>query len=159
MAKRKTVWLKDSLYRQYMKNSPICTVDVLFFDKSKKKILLCKRVNKPLKNKFFSIGGKLLKNESFLDGAIRQAKKELNIKLKPRELIFGGVIGEIHNNSIYKGINYHTVNVYWGCILDNVKKNNFKLDNQHTKYRWFSVKSSRFHPFIKEKMANLISKL
>lgn len=159
MAKRLSDWVKDSLYRQHIKHFPICTIDVLFFDKSKKKILLCKRVNKPLKNKFFSIGGRLLKNESFLNGAIRQAKKELNINLKPAKLVFGGVINEIHPDSIYKKINYHAVNVYWGCIFGENEKNNFHLDNQHADYAWFDIKSGILHPYIKEKIANLSAKL
>lgn len=152
----KDKWIPDSLYEDMVENLPICTVDVLFFNKEKNKILLCKRANEPLKNIYFSIGGRLLKNENFREGAVRQAKKELGIDIDKNKLIWSGVSNEIHSNSIYQKLNVHNVCIYWGCIWSNGK---IILDSQHSECKWFDILDKDLHPLIKKRIKNLISKL
>ena len=86
----------------------------------------------------------MLKNESFEKSAIRLAKSELGIKINPKKLIFAGVINEIHSNSIYPNINYHSVNMkqhlYFGqpkgCLICVAEQNrqmlNTFLGNEHS---------------------------
>lgn len=149
--------LPRQTYRLLMDKTPICCVDVLFFNKDKTQTLLFKRTNKPVENIYFTIGGRLLKNEKLIDGAVRQALKETGIKIRKKLLIPGGVTEDIHKNSIFADISYHVVDVFYGYILDGQEK--IRLDNQHADYRWFSVNDRRIHPFVKNRITGLLKKL
>lgn len=149
------MWIPDDQYKVFMAQLPICTVDIIYFDKSKQRVLLFKRLNKPLKGKYYSSGGRMMKNETFEDCAVRQAKNELGIKINKKKLVFGGVINEIHSESIYPNTSYHCVNVYFGYELRNKK---IKLDSQHSVAQWVSIGNTKLHPFIKEKIKFLSKK-
>src|ERR1035437_711438 len=94
------------LYTQILNVLPILTVDVLFFNKEKTKTLLFKRSNEPLKGVYFSIGGRLLKNEKILDCAVRQALREAGIHVNKKKLIFGGIQEEAHQKSMFGDVSY-----------------------------------------------------
>ena len=66
-------------YQELMDTSPVCCVDMLFFNGDKTKTLLFKRENEPMKGSYFSIGGRLLKNEKMEDCAVRQAFREAGL--------------------------------------------------------------------------------
>lgn len=74
--KNKNQTLALSVYRSLMETAPIPTVDVIFLDKTRTKILLFKRRNEPVKNIYFTIGGRLQKNEKLVVGAKRVVKQE-----------------------------------------------------------------------------------
>lgn len=139
-------------YRKILDITPVCTVDVLFFNSTKTKTLLFKRENDPLKGVYFSMGGRLGKNETLEDCAVRQAFKETGISIKKSKLTFGGVQEEIHPNSIFKNVSYHAVDTFYGYIL---KNESVKLDSQHSDSKWFSVTDKTLHPFIKAKISAL----
>lgn len=141
-------------FAEIMKLVPICTVDVLFLNKEKNKILLFKRTNEPLKGIYFSMGGRLLKNEKMLDGAKRQVSRELGIKLKNKDLVFCGVQEDIHSNSAFKGATYHAVDIFYYTIVDE-KTFVPKLDAQHSDCKWFSVKDKKLHRFVKERLNSI----
>lgn len=140
-------------YRELLNITPVCTVDVLFFNKEKTKTLLFRRVNKPVKGVYFSIGGRLLKGEKMIDAAVRQAKREVGISIKKSQLVFGGVQEEIHRTSIFNNVSYHAVDIFYGYILN---KEVIKLDYQHSDYDWFSVTDKTLHPFIKSKIKSIL---
>lgn len=133
--------------------SPICTVDVLFFNSDKTKTLLFKRENEPLKGSYFSVGGRLLKNEQLQDCAIRKAFEEIGVVVDKEKLVYGGVIEELNPNSIFEGVSYHAVDSFYGYVL---KDEELILDNQHSDCKWFSVFDDSLHPFIKTKISNLL---
>ncbi|HBH71675.1 MAG: ADP-ribose pyrophosphatase [Parcubacteria group bacterium GW2011_GWC1_42_11] len=140
-------------YKELMDISPICTVDVLFFNSDKTKTLLFKRKNQPIRDQYFSIGGRLLKNERLMDGAVRQSLREACVVVDIEKLTLGGTQDEINPNSMFDGINYHAVNTFYGYVLGSEE---IKLDSQHSEYRWFPVTYDSFHPFIKTKIASLL---
>lgn len=154
-ATMKNNFFPDNIYKIFIDKLPICTVDVLFFDKNGNKALLFKRKNKPIKNIYFSCGGRLLKNEKFEDCAIRQVKKELGLKLDKKKLIFGGVINEIYKDSIYKKVNAHCVNIYFGYLLEEIDAKKIIFDDQHFEYKWFDINNKGLYRYIKEKISVL----
>jgi ADP-ribose pyrophosphatase YjhB (NUDIX family) len=145
------------IFATILKSVPICTVDVLFFNKDMSEIALFKRNNEPLKNIYFSMGGRLLKDEKIVGCAKRQVQRELGMKIKDSDLTFGGIQEEIHPNSAFKGASYHAVGVFYYCKVD---ENKFKpkLDNQHQDFRWFSVTDKKIHPFIKTRLKKIFNK-
>jgi len=136
-------------YRAAMEDVPIVTIDVLFLNPDKTKILLGKRVNEPFAGEFYSFGGRLYKNEEFLDAALRITKQELGFSIPPTALTFGGVLNEMNDSSIFGGVNYHTVDVYFVCTVEDEVP---VLDSQHSEARWFSVDDPALHPNVKARI-------
>lgn len=148
-------YFSNELYHQIVASVPICTVDVLFFDPDLKSILLFQRTNEPLAGQYFAAGGRLFKNEQLLSAAVRQMYLELGLKVNPDQLWFGGVINEIFDNSAFPGINYHTLNTFFGYILD--VQTPLKLDTQHSQAHWFPVDDPNLHLFMQTKIEQTLA--
>jgi colanic acid biosynthesis protein WcaH len=72
--------LDDQIFKIVVDSAPLISIDILI--KKGNKILLGKRVNKPAQGYFFSIGGRINKNE-FIDNAMaRVGLNELNQRIK-----------------------------------------------------------------------------
>ena len=135
---------------------PIVAVDVLLFNHSLDKIMLFKRKNKPLKGVFYTLGGRILKNENAIDTAVRKLEEEANIIVTDKNGLFlGGITEECFKGSIYESVDTHNINIFFGYIL---KYNpEIKFDRQHSKYQWFPIKSHLLHPHVSHKI-NMIKK-
>lgn len=144
-------------YRAAMEEFPIVTVDVVFLSPDKKKILLGKRLNEPYVGEFYSFGGRFYKNESFLEAACRIAKQELGLTIPPEALTFAGVLNEINDSSIFEGVNYHAVDVYFVCSID--ENESITLDSQHSEIQWLPVESSGLHPNVKARIEGALKAL
>lgn len=143
-------------FKKIMKLVPICTVDIVLLNLKKNKILLCKRKNKPLNGLFFTNGGRLFKNEELDAAAVRIAHEELGITLNKTDIVLGGILNQINDTSIFKNINYHVMDVFFECIIDESIK--ITLDNQHSTYKWFSVNDKSLHPDVRKMLDALKTK-
>ena len=151
MAEQKTTQdVPRDIYKILMEVSPICTVDILFFNPEKTHILLGRRVNNPYRDMFYTFGGRLRKNETFEDAAIRIAEKETGISVLPTDMKFGGVDNEISDSSVFENTNYHAVALYFGSILS--PDTPIKLDAQHSEYQWVDVNDATIHPSIQPRI-------
>ena len=141
--------LDNDTFKIIVDSTPLVSIDLLV--KKDNKVLLGKRVNRPAQGYFFSIGGRIYKNETIADAIARIAIKELGIELKstPR---FVGVFEHFYNDSIYSNISTHYINLAYEL---NVDDDIFNLPNeQHNEYRWFGVKellqSEQVHRYVKD---------
>lgn len=144
-------FIEEELYKKIVEVMPIPTVDVMIFNLDFSKTLLFCRNNEPLKNSYYSLGGRLNMGESFFDCAKRKLKEEINFVVNLDELIQVGAISEYF---IEENKKFHFVNVYFSLILN--EDNNLKLDNQHSGFKWFDVNDTKIHKYIKEKIFNCI---
>jgi colanic acid biosynthesis protein WcaH len=140
--------LNEKIFETVINSVPLISIDILL--KKNDKILLGKRVNKPAQNYYFSIGGRVFKNET-LDQAIqRVAKIELNIDLKSTPK-FIGVFEHFYDDSIYKDISTHYVDLAYELEVEELP--DLPID-QHAEYRWFSVdellESVQVHKYVKD---------
>lgn len=152
-------WIGHRLYRLMMKHMPICTVDILFFNHGKDQVLLGRRARAPYRGKYFSLGGRMFKNETPRAAAVRQARREAGVAIRPGRLVMGGVLNELNPGSIFKGIKYHAVNIYWGYRMKQGERKIFTPDDQHSELRWISVRARGIHPLVREKIRNLLKKI
>jgi colanic acid biosynthesis protein WcaH len=158
MADIDTGFISKDIYGGILDKVPVCTVDVIFFNQKKDKTLLFCRNNEPLRGIYFSIGGRLNKNETFLECAVRQAKRELDLDIEVQKLFFGGVQKEDYHNSMFAGVAYSTVNIFYGYILEE-ENPTLNFDDQHSASKWVSIDDSSLHPFLKSKLMQTLSKL
>ncbi len=147
--------IPEDLFRTILDKTAICTVDVVFFNKDKSKTLLFKRNNEPVKGIYFTIGGRVFKNEKLIDCAVRQAKRETGLDIDPKKFFARGVLEDIWQNSAFDGVTYHDVDVFYGYVLEN-ETAPIALDNQHREYKWFDVHDPTLHPQIQGRLQQLI---
>ena len=96
--------LDDQIFKTIVDSAPLVFIDILI--KKGNKILLGKRINKPAQGYFFSIGGRINKNEAIDNAMDRIARNELNIELKtiPK---FIGVFEHFYDDSINESVSTH----------------------------------------------------
>jgi len=149
-------YIPDKIYKEILTNIPFCAVDIVFLNKAKNKTLLFKRKNEPAKGIYFTIGGRLHRKENLLECALRQAKTELNISLVPTKTVFSGIIVEHWKNSKFR-VSCDNVCIFYSYILDD-ENITIKFDDQHSDYKWFRIDDSSLHPYIKEKIRQILLK-
>ena len=136
-------------YRAAMETLPLPTVDVVLFNAEKSEVLLGKRVKEPYAEMFCTFGGRLYKNEEFADEACRIIKKETGLSLSPSEITFAGVINEINDVSLFEGVSYHSVDIYFGCVIE---EQAITIDDQHSEARWLPVEYPTLPPHVRARI-------
>ena len=114
------------------------------------KILLGKRINKPAQGYWFTLGGRVLKNETIEHAIERIAKIELGIILdcNPK---FIGVFEHLYDDSIFDTVSTHYVNLAYEIEISVLKD---LPKDQHNKYSWFDleelIQSDEVHSYVKD---------
>ena len=112
------MYVEEELYKKFVDLMPIACIDVLIHDDDGN-ILLVKRNQEPAKDKWWIIGGRLLKEETMPEGAVRKAKEEVMLDVEVEKLI--GVYDEFFDTSI-QGFPTHTV-----CVAFLAKASNLLM--------------------------------
>ena len=144
--------LDKEIFKCIVENTPLISIDFLI--KKDDTYLLGKRKNSPAKNFYFTIGGRIFKNETIEEAMERILKEELNLLYEnmKENIKFIGVFEHFYKDSMFgDDISTHYVNL--GYQLD------LKLDirnlpkDQHSKYEWFSeeeiLDSDNVHKYVK----------
>ena len=144
--------LDDQIFKTVVDSAPLISIDILM--KKDNKILLGKRINKPAQDYFFSIGGRINKNETIDNAMARVALNELNIELKsvPK---FIGVFEHFYDDSIYKDVSTHYLNLAYEYEMEEIPD---LPTEQHSEYKWFTVNellnSDQVHKYTKDYFRN-----
>ena len=157
-------FLSNALYNAVMHELPIPTADVLVLSHDLERTLLFNRTNKPVQSVFYSIGGRIFKNERLSATALRKLHKELpklGGMVSESDLVLGGVMQEVFSDSAFADTNSHCVNSVFGLVLAGGRALEADLaaaehDSQSTRARWFSVDDARLHPYMKQKLSLLL---
>jgi len=140
--------LDGQTFKTVINSTPLISIDLLV--KKDNKILLGKRINKPAQGYFFSIGGRVYKNETIDSAMMRIAKDELNIELKliPR---FIDVFEHFYDDSIYQDVSTHYVNLAYEIEIEEMLN---LPGEQHNEYQWLTIgellKSKQVHKYVKD---------
>ena len=144
--------LDDQTFKTVVDSAPLISIDILI--KKGNKILLGKRINKPAQGYFFSIGGRINKNETIDNAMARVALNELNIDLKSTPE-FIGVFEHFYDDSMYENVSTHYVNLAYEYEVEEVQ--NLPTE-QHSEYKWFSVEellnNDQVHLYVKDYFRN-----
>ena len=139
----KANYIPENLYKQIVKAMPIPCVDAVIM--SGGKFLLGKRVNQPLKNKWWLPGGRVFKNEPLEKAVIRKVREETGLSGKIISQL--GTEGAIFRTGPF-GFPVHTINTVF--LLKISGKTLFELDAQHNEFKWFEQIAPSWHPYIKK---------
>jgi colanic acid biosynthesis protein WcaH len=143
-----SAYIADDVFKTIIDNVPLISLDLIV--KHRERILLGKRINKPAQGYWFTLGGRVLKNESIECAIKRIGKQELGINIDSTPK-FIGVFEHLYDDSIFEGVSTHYVNLVYEIEvleLEDLPK------DQHNEYRWFSVEellqSDQVHTYIKD---------
>ena len=144
--------LSDQIFKTVVDSTPLVSIDILL--KKDNKVLLGRRVNKPAQGYFFSIGGRINKNETIDNAMARVALNELNIYLKSTPE-FIGVFEHFYDDSMYENVSTHYVNLAYEYEVEEIP--NLPTE-QHSEYQWFSIdallESKQVHKYTKDYFRN-----
>lgn len=130
-------FLDSETFKTVIKSAPLVSIDLclLFEDE----MLLGKRNNEPLKDEWFTPGGRIRKNERWQNALRRIALSELGLSidnLRTFELM--GIWDHFYQNSYFdQDISTHYVNLPHFTQLEH--KPELLMDDQHRKLGWFKL--------------------
>jgi colanic acid biosynthesis protein WcaH len=132
--------IPEPLYKEIQINLPILCVDVLV--RYKGKYLLIKRTEEPVKDVFWVIGGRVLKNEMLRASARRKMIEEIGILPYDMEMI--GVYEDRYEESSFGAVEggYHTMAVVFEAFIDSLE--GLKLDRTSAEWGLFEEPPKRF---------------
>ena len=144
--------LDSQIFETVIHSTPLVSIDILL--KCNDKVLLGKRINKPAQGWFFSIGGKINKNETIDSAMARIALDELNIDLTSTPE-FVGVFEHFYDDSMFEDVSTHYVNLAYEYEVEEIPD---LPTEQHSEYRWFTIdellESKQVHKYTKDYFRN-----
>jgi len=142
--------LDSNTFKTVVDSTPLVSIDLIISNKNGE-VLLGKRINKPAKGFYFTIGGRVYKNESMIAAANRILDEELGLKLKC-ELTFIGIFEHFYEDSIFSETSTHYVNMAYKMQWDDADLNSLTTA-QHSTYKWVSMadlmSDSKVHSNVK----------
>ena len=148
-------YVADDLFRKIVENAPLVSVDLIV--RNEGRVLLGRRVNKPAQGKWFTLGGRVMKNETISSAIGRIAKTELGTELTalPR---FIGVFEHFYDDGIFDHLSTHYVNLGYEVELSGLED---LPQEQHSGYRLFAFEelmhSDEVHDYVKDYFTEAMS--
>ncbi len=137
-------------FKTVVDNTPLISIDFIIKN-NEGNYLLGKRVNEPACGYWFTLGGRIFKNEKIEDAIKRLSKKEFNQEVTLDLLKFHGIYEHFYENSfVDKNISTHYVVLVYELKL----QQNLDLpEDEHDEYNYFSkeeiLNSSYIHTYVK----------
>lgn len=128
--------IEEKLYKKIVESVPLLTVDVVLTHKGK--YLLVKRENEPLKGFYWVVGGRVLKDESIWEAAMRKIRDEVGGAVK--NLDFIGFYEDSYSTSAF-GTPTHTTSLVFKAELADTE---IKLDSQSSDWILTDTLPDRF---------------
>ena len=136
------MFIPEEEYKDILKKLPIACVDLLII--YEKKCLLLKRNNEPAKGEYWFPGGRIHKNESIANAAIRIAKGETNLDCRFVKIVSVEESMFKKNNDIYCDI--HTINVCCEMTVGDVTS--IKVNILHESFIWIDNINDVYHQAV-----------
>lgn len=143
--------LDINTFKIVIENTPLVSIDFII-ENNESKYLLGKRVNKPAKGYWFTLGGRIFKNEKIEDAIKRLSKKEFNHKITKEKITFYGTFEHFYDNSFAdKSISTHYIVLVYKLKIEE----NLSLPkDEHCEYNYFSkdeiMSNSYIHKYVKD---------
>lgn len=128
--------LDSSTFKTVVASTPLVSIDLCLVFEGQ--LLLGLRRNEPLKGRWFTPGGRLLKNERWQDGLKRIARTELGPNIATEDFELMGVWDHFYDTSaVGEETSTHYVNLPHICCFKS--RPDIFLDSQHMFVDWFDI--------------------
>jgi len=145
---REAGYIEGDLFKNVIANTPLVSVDLIV--RNEGRVLLGRRVNRPAQGYWFTLGGRVYKNELISSAIKRIAKTELGIELTSRPK-FIGVFEHLYEDAVFDDVSTHYLNLGYEVEISGLEA---LPREQHDDYRWFTpqelVQSGDVHACVKE---------
>ncbi|MGJ0359243.1 GDP-mannose mannosyl hydrolase [Aliarcobacter cryaerophilus] len=153
----KTKMLELDKFKTLVDIAPLISIDFIIKNKEDK-ILLGKRVNKPAKGYYFTLGGRVFKNETINEAKKRLLKDEIGLNIEDFNPKFIGVFEHFYKDSfVDDNISTHYVNLGYEIEVFHIQD---LPKAQHNIYVWLSkdeiMNSKEVHKYVKDYFKNSI---
>jgi colanic acid biosynthesis protein WcaH len=142
--------LDSQTFKTIVEHTPLVSIDLCLVCRGE--ILLGKRNNEPLKDWWFTPGGRIQKNETWQNGLRRIALSELGLSVEDIDrYTLMGVWDHFYPNSVVdQGISTHYLNLpYYACFETRPQ---IVADDQHSEFEWFDLQvvtnNQAFHTYM-----------
>jgi colanic acid biosynthesis protein WcaH len=148
-------------FKMVIENAPLVSIDLCLIFEGQ--ILLGKRNNEPLKDEWFTPGGRIHKNETWQNALRRVGELELGlsyIHVEKFELM--GVWDHFYNNSVVdQDISTHYVNLPHYSVVKS--RPLITTDDQHGDFQWFDLSmvsgDQSFYPYVRNYAGWLLNRM
>lgn len=123
-------------YENILKWLPILCVDCVITHEGK--CLLLRRTNDPAKGQYWFPGGRIQKNETIRDAAVRKAREETKLHCHYDKII--SIEETMFPKEGDMTCDVHTVNIC--CHLIAISPEEIKIDNCHDDYVWANIEQA-----------------
>ena len=143
--------LVKQTFKTVIENTPLISIDLCLLCEGQ--LLLGKRNNEPLKERWFTPGGRIHKNESWQNALLRIARTELGVTdIVIENFSLMGMWDHFYKNSAFdESTSTHYVNLPHYAQFRS--KPRVTLDDQHVEFKWFDLaavfKNEKFHPYVR----------
>lgn len=133
-----------------VENTPLVSIDFII-ENSEGKYLLGKRINRPALGFWFTLGGRIFKDEPITEAIKRLSKKEINLEATQEMLKFYRVYEHFYNDSFLDdSISTHYIVLAYYLKIDSALS---LPADEHSEYRYFSrdelLEHDNVHPYVK----------
>lgn len=142
--------ISNDKFKIVVENTPLVSIDFII-ENSEGNYLLGKRINKPAWGFWFTLGGRIFKDELISEAIKRLSLKEFNLEITQEMLQFHGIYEHFYDNSfVDDAISTHYVVLAYHLKMSS----NISLPtNEHSEYRYFSkdelLEHNDVHPYVK----------
>jgi colanic acid biosynthesis protein WcaH len=142
--------ISNDKFKTVVENTPLVSIDFII-ENDEGNYLLGKRINKPAAGFWFTLGGRIFKDEPISEAIKRLSLKEFNLEIAQEMLEFHGIYEHFYEDSfVDDAISTHYVVLAYYLKID--KKLLFP-DIEHCDYRYFSkdnlLEHSNVHQYVK----------
>lgn len=142
--------ISNDKFKIVVENTPLISIDFII-ENPQGHFLLGKRVNKPAKGYWFTLGGRIFKDETIDEAIKRLSTKEFNLKITQKKVIFHGVYEHFYDDSFVEdAISTHYVALAYRLKMDHEL---ILPKTEHNEYCYFSkeelLEHSNIHPYVK----------
>ena len=135
------MFISENLYKQIISSIPILCVDIIIKNEQDQ-ILLVKRNNEPVKDRYWVVGGRVNIGEKAKDAAKRKLLSEVGIKSNRIDFI-GIYEGLFDINPFEKmGDKYHTLGLVFETEVHS--STDIELDDQSSDWKWSKSLPERY---------------
>jgi len=143
--------LELSTFKTVVQNTPLISIDFII-ENSQGEYLLGKRVNAPACGVWFTLGGRILKDEKMENAIKRLSKKEFNLEITQEMLKFHGIFEHFYDDSfVDENISTHYIVMAYKIKLTHELE---LPTNEHSEYNYFSkeelMENSYVHEHVKD---------
>jgi colanic acid biosynthesis protein WcaH len=142
--------ISNDKFKTVVENTPLVSIDFII-ENSEGNYLLGKRINKPARGFWFTLGGRIFKDEPISEAIKRLSLKEFNLEITQEMLKLHGVYEHFYDDSFLDDfISTHYIVLTYHLKIDS--ELSLPAD-EHDEYHYFSkeelLKHNNVHPYVK----------